>query len=212
MPKKTFYNLPEEKKERLLEAAFKEFSSVPIEESSINVIVQNSDISRGSFYQYFDDKDDLYCYCLELLRENQFIQIENCFKNADGKLFVGLFDAFDYFYHHFFKGDHKNFYHQFFLNMTYQRSKDFYKQDEKKHPFGLFKRITDDIERDNLIFESKEEVEELLQFFFQMMHWTISQAFSQSLSEEEAYDLMKKRLMWIANGITKKPIKKLEDI
>lgn len=69
MPKQTFFNLSEEKKSRLLEAAYAEFSKVSLEEASINVIVQQSDISRGSFYQYFEDKEDLYFYCLYLLRK-----------------------------------------------------------------------------------------------------------------------------------------------
>lgn len=212
MPKKTFYNLPKEKKERLLEAAFKEFSNEPIEEVSINAIIQNSDISRGSFYQYFEDKEDLYCYCLDLLRENQFVQIENCFKNANGNVITGLFDTFDYFYHHFFKSNHKNFYHQFFLNTTYRTSRDFYKQGEEKDPLGLFERIAENMEDNDSNFETKSEAVEFLQFFFQMMHGTISQVFSQNLSEKEAYELMKKRLMWMANGISKEKIKKLEDI
>lgn len=59
MPKQRFYNLPLEKRERILNSAIKEFSSVPINEVSINKIVKGANISRGSFYQYFEDKNDL---------------------------------------------------------------------------------------------------------------------------------------------------------
>lgn len=211
MPKKTFLNLPKEKQKRLLDAAYKEFSNVPIEDASINVIIQDADISRGSFYQYFEDKDDLYSHCLDLLRENQFVQVENCFKNADGKLFIGLFDVFDYFYQHFFKEEHQKFYHQLFCNLTYQRSKNFYKQEENKHPFGLFERIAEGIDYSDLVLESKSEAVELLKFFFEIMHGTISQVFSQNLSEEKAYNLMRKKLMWLSNGISKEKINNMEE-
>lgn len=64
MPKETFYNLPEDKKKRILDAAAEEIIRVPASEMSINKIIQKADISRGSFYQYFDDKHDLIQYML----------------------------------------------------------------------------------------------------------------------------------------------------
>lgn len=64
MPKETFYNLPADKKKRILDAASEEIVRVPASEMSINKIIQRADISRGSFYQYFDDKHDLIQYML----------------------------------------------------------------------------------------------------------------------------------------------------
>ena len=59
MIKKTFYNLPEEKRQRIISAVMNEFSSSATEKVSINRIIKAANISRGSFYQYFDDKVDL---------------------------------------------------------------------------------------------------------------------------------------------------------
>ena len=59
MIKKTFYNLPEEKRQRIIDAIMNEFSGSPSEKVSINRIIKEANISRGSFYQYFDDKVDL---------------------------------------------------------------------------------------------------------------------------------------------------------
>ena len=44
MPSATFYNLPEEKRERLLRAAREEFSRVPYESASVNRIIQSAGI------------------------------------------------------------------------------------------------------------------------------------------------------------------------
>ena len=60
MPSATFYNLPEEKRERLLRAAREEFSRVPYESASVNRIIQSAGIPRGSFYMYFTDKEELF--------------------------------------------------------------------------------------------------------------------------------------------------------
>jgi len=69
MPTRTFFNLSQEKQQRLLEAARLEFSRVPLYEASISKIIANADIPRGSFYQYFNDKEDLYYYYADYLRK-----------------------------------------------------------------------------------------------------------------------------------------------
>ena len=59
MPTERFYRLAKEKAEKIRIAAIQEFKRVPPDEASINKIIQSADISRGSFYTYFEDKDDL---------------------------------------------------------------------------------------------------------------------------------------------------------
>ena len=59
----TFDRLAEEKKERILQAARAEFLRNPYEKSSINRILADAEIPKGSFYQYFDDKSDLFGLC-----------------------------------------------------------------------------------------------------------------------------------------------------
>ena len=66
MPTETFLKLAEEKKHKIIEAAKKEFSRVPIEDVSIKNIVEEAEIARGSFYQYFTSKQDVLQYLLEL--------------------------------------------------------------------------------------------------------------------------------------------------
>ena len=59
MPKETFMNLPDVKKNKIIRAAKKEFERVPYEQASIKNIVEDANIARGSFYQYFESKEDL---------------------------------------------------------------------------------------------------------------------------------------------------------
>lgn len=60
----TFERLPEEKKDRILQAARAEFIHNPYEKTSINRILAEAGIPKGSFYQYFDDKSDLFSLCI----------------------------------------------------------------------------------------------------------------------------------------------------
>ncbi|MEI2610438.1 MAG: TetR/AcrR family transcriptional regulator [Candidatus Promineifilaceae bacterium] len=67
MPKETFFNLPEEKRQRILDLAIEEFAHHDYQNASISRIVAEASIAKGSFYQYFEDKADLYRYLLNLI-------------------------------------------------------------------------------------------------------------------------------------------------
>lgn len=64
MPTTTFFALPEERRERLVREAIAEFSDHPYAEASLSQIAQRTNIAKGSFYQYFEDKLDLYRWLL----------------------------------------------------------------------------------------------------------------------------------------------------
>lgn len=77
MPKDTFLNLPEQKRARILLAAVDEFAERRFSEASINSIIKAAGIPRGSFYQYFSDKEDLYLYMLgEIGKEKMKVVME----------------------------------------------------------------------------------------------------------------------------------------
>jgi AcrR family transcriptional regulator len=86
MPKDTFYNLSDEKKRKIFDAAVQEFSARRFGEASINQIIKAAGIPRGSFYQYFEDKEDLYLYMFaEIGAEKQAVigQVEALNPEAD---------------------------------------------------------------------------------------------------------------------------------
>ena len=65
MPTFTFYNLSNDKRERIERAVKKEFARVPLISMSVKNIVDDSGIARGSFYQYFETREDVIKYILE---------------------------------------------------------------------------------------------------------------------------------------------------
>ncbi|NTV37525.1 MAG: TetR/AcrR family transcriptional regulator [Anaerolineaceae bacterium] len=67
MPYPTFFNLTQEKRQKILDTAIEEFAENDYENASISKIVETAGISKGSIYQYFTDKRDLYLYLLELV-------------------------------------------------------------------------------------------------------------------------------------------------
>ena len=59
MPKPTFENLPEAKRDEIHRVALDEFARFPFAKASISKIVNRLGIAKGSIYQYFDNKLDL---------------------------------------------------------------------------------------------------------------------------------------------------------
>ena len=78
MPTGTFFRLPEEKRSRLMEVAWEEFSNTPYAKVSINRIIQAAQIPRGSFYQYFADKEELFLYMVESLQNSLKEKLTQC--------------------------------------------------------------------------------------------------------------------------------------
>ncbi|KAB3527434.1 TetR/AcrR family transcriptional regulator [Alkaliphilus serpentinus] len=60
MPKKLFYELDEEKRERITNVVLREFAQHSYNESSTNRIVKNAGIGKGSLFKYFQNKQDMY--------------------------------------------------------------------------------------------------------------------------------------------------------
>lgn len=91
MPKQTFLNLPEEKRETITTAAVEEFAGYGFESASINRIVANSGISKGSFYQYFEDKADVFRHLVDVLANEKAIFFKDKHPPSQGQ------SVFDYF-------------------------------------------------------------------------------------------------------------------
>ena len=84
MPTQRFFHLKEEKQNIIKKAAMEECARVPYSEISINKIIKAADISRGSFYTYFEDKDDMIKYLLDDFRNLCMNYICQEIEKADG--------------------------------------------------------------------------------------------------------------------------------
>jgi AcrR family transcriptional regulator len=62
MPKDTFKQLPEEKAERIIESAADLFSERGFSRTDVAEIASRSGVAKGSIYNYFESKDDLFMY------------------------------------------------------------------------------------------------------------------------------------------------------
>lgn len=93
MPSSRFMRLSEEKRAVIWAAAVQEFVDQPYEKVSINKIIKQAGISRGSFYTYFEDKRDLLAFILWGTAQQWHQFCEKSIEESQGDFFeiVALF-------------------------------------------------------------------------------------------------------------------------
>ena len=95
MPTDTFFRLPETKRSRIINAAWEEFTSVSFPKVSINRMIHAAEIPRGSFYQYFEDKNDLFAHLLREVQQYALDGYRKVLAQAGGDIFRCVILCFD---------------------------------------------------------------------------------------------------------------------
>lgn len=62
MPKETFHRLAPAKKQRIIDAFLREFAIKSYDDASLSSVVKQLGIAKGSVYQYFENKQDLFLF------------------------------------------------------------------------------------------------------------------------------------------------------
>ena len=181
MPSDTFLRLNDEKKKKLIDASFKEFSLYNFNDVSINRIIKEASISRGSFYMYFVDKKDLYFYLLEQYLEEIINNMkENLIKNK-GDLFKMFHDNIKESYNSF-KKSNINFFKKSLENVTIM--------EESKKTFGfrdkrLLRELIPNINLELLNDNAKKHIEVIFAINMHLLMVTLIKLLkSDSLDEE----------------------------
>ena len=90
MPKRTFFRLDEDKRERVIRSAIDEFRKNGFENSKVGAIARMAGIANGSVYQYFEDKRELFMYCVNWTVENFIRELDRLMPLAGMDLFEYL--------------------------------------------------------------------------------------------------------------------------
>lgn len=92
MPSERFFKLSQEKRDKISLAAMNEFCREPLESVSINRIIKEAEISRGSFYTYFEDKQDVLNFLGTEMHERNDEAMKSCLQKQDGDFFAAVDD------------------------------------------------------------------------------------------------------------------------
>ena len=200
MPKSTFYNLNKDKKEKIKKAIRNEFSKNPFSKASISNIIEEAQIPRGSFYQYFEDKEDALKYILDEVAQKERKKIIDILNRNSGDIFKTSIESFDYILN-------KNINEKEiqFLKNVVQEIK------EENIDFQLpirsnFKSTVEkwNINTESLNIKSEEDSKYILRILFIVTKTQIMDVILKRTSKEKSRENLIKQIQILKEGMTKK--------
>jgi len=203
LPKQTFFNLPEEKQATILDAAKREFARVPFAKASISNIIKDADISRGSFYQYFANKEDLFFYLLENIVKESHIQSIDTLKKHNGDIFAAITEIFHSTLEELNDKNLQSFYKNLFLHLDYKTEQTVI---NNISAYGLDKRFSEFreyIDTTNLNVNNDEELFHVIQMTAAMMMQNFVKKFAKNLTNEEVKKTYSMQLDLLKRGFLK---------
>lgn len=201
MPKDTFLNLSKEKQKALIDAATKEFSRVSFEDASINQIIKEAKISRGSFYMYFDSKEELYFYILKGKRSI----LETIFLN-ELKIQKGdLIETFIVLYERFVtkKQEKDTFFCHVIQNTSFKHPK-FLKPNFLEENSNVLNTLYQEVDSSLFLNFNKEVFQEMFRILQMETMYSFMMFFTENMDENKAIESHKMRMNLLKNGIYKR--------
>lgn len=200
MPKETFFHLSQFKKEKIEKALEKEFGRTSFEKASISKIILDAQIPRGSFYQYFEDKEDAITYITKkyILLEKE--TMKTILLQTEGNIFEASLKIFDYMTSEI----HQNVKINLYRNIM---------QELKKNNINLFNSIEEsrEVQEVNALIDvsilnikEQEEVKLILKIISTITRTASINVCTGSMTSDEARKELEKQIEILKRGMVKK--------
>lgn len=203
MPTLTFLNLPKEKQDTIIEASIKEFKRVLLKDASINKIIKDANIPRGSFYNYFEDINDLYVYSISKYKQ-RFVKIFNeALKKTNGDLVETTKTIYDKIVIDCTKTEHKQLMKNIFLNINYNITiKNRIECDMLNDKFKVLE-LLEKIDKTKLNIKEDEELLDIIDIMISVAMHGLIEVFLNNRNPEEIRNKISNQLEILKRGIYK---------
>ncbi len=206
MPKATFFRLPEEKRNRLLAAARSEFGRAPFAKASVSNIIELAGIPRGSFYQYFEDKQDIFYYMLEVEGKSMIVHLKDGLVTHEGDIFATLHDFFDWLMIDMTQSEHHDLFRNVIMEMDFRTATHTAIGSESKKPHEFKEFMETHIDFSRLQLERRQDISVLVHVAFgnfmqTVTHYYNAQGTDREFSLEDAKRNVHLALTWLENGV-----------
>lgn len=196
MPKETFYRLSEIKRENIESAIVKELSRVSIAEMSINKIIYEANIPRGSFYQYFSDKEDAIRIVVNHYIEKEVQLVKEILLKNNGDVFKLISEMYDYIVEQYFSN-----YTILYINIF-----DFLRK-QTHSVMSLSHQPKNDISEyinlDSLKTTNKEDINIIIKILSILTRSTILEVFRKRLTVKEGKEQLEREIRILQEGMVR---------
>ena len=209
MPKDMFFHIKEEKRQNFIKAAIEEFTTKSFEQVSVNSIVRKANVSRGSFYNYFDSLESLFNYIFQSIRKERLEYGRKLITDGERDYFIFIKKLFAYDYDLYNEKGHYS------LFRNYIHFIQFIQKASLKKELTLSSLQENNIDIDDIgnmfNFEqygiSIEEFKDIIEIVMIIMINTFLKSDSENLTKTEIINLFNRRISILENGLTKGELK-----
>ena len=200
MPKPTFFNLNTTKREKIEKALEDEFSRESFEKASISNIIIKAEIPRGSFYQYFEDKDDAIDYVIQNYMKKEKEAIRNIMEQNNGNIFKASIQIFDYIIEKIQAKNNLKLYKNILEELKKQNISMF--QDEKE----CTNKLDNSIDLNLLDIKDKDDLIYIMRIISIITRSICVEVISQKISKEEGKERLYREFEILKRGMLNKNI------
>lgn len=201
MPTETFLKLSQEKKNKIIESAKQEFTRANLQEASIKNITEGAKIARGSFYQYFESKEDLLRYILTEDEESIYQRMIHILEKSNGDLFEASIVMYDHIIGKSFHKKNMAFYKKVFENIKTGQDTiftvDFHQEKEEK-----IRKAIEKINVEKLKVENQEDLTTIINLLVTITKKAVVSSFRYDTKEQARKNYLK-QLEFLKYGIVK---------
>ena len=202
MPKITFFNLNIEKREKIKKAIINEFSKHTIAKASISNIVEEAQIPRGSFYQYFEDKEDALKYIIDEFIKIEKEEIKNSLKINNGDIFKTSIDIFKYVSKKSYSDRDMMLCHNIIQKLK-EENVNIFEGINCKSMYQANKDNGNIINTDILKINNEEDLKYMMKILTVVIRASIIDVITKKKSEEKAQEELQKQIEILKHGMIK---------
>ncbi|MDZ5472937.1 TetR/AcrR family transcriptional regulator [Bacillus sp. 31A1R] len=195
-----------EKRKKLLESAEIEFTRVPFFEASIANIIKTAGIPRGSFYQYFEDKDDLYFYLLEGKLKKAKNYFSTLLEKHQGDLIEAVTEMHTYFLITLSDEEEKQFFKNALLYTTHRVESSFTSIWGTYLDNQEIQKVSELINRQCLNISGDKELLHIFKMVSALAFNNLIEKTVKGLTDDEAIESFKLSMNLLKQGIYKQSI------
>lgn len=202
MPKITFFNLNIEKREKIKKAIINEFSKHTMAKASISNIVEEAQIPRGSFYQYFEDKEDALKYIIDEFINIEKEEIKNSLKINNGDIFKTSIDIFKYVSKKSYSDRDMMLCHNIIQKLK-EENVNIFEGINCKSMYQANKDNGNIINTDILKINNEEDLKYMMKILTVVIRASIIDVITKKKSEEKAQEELQKQIEILKHGMIK---------
>lgn len=207
MPSEAFFKLDEDKRKKIISAIKQEFEENSFDKASVNKIVENAGISKGSFWFYFENKEEAINYIIETYIEIEKEEAIKLLSENNGDIFECYTKLYDFIKENKFEEFKRDLLTNIFKDLIINDEKITSKFSGPNMP--LLKALICDenfnntINMQNFKNSSKEALISLIKILNYIMRSNIIDGIRGIISEEKAKENFLREIEFLKRGILK---------